>query len=411
MPQRRGLAWLGPLSLTVLRLLQAEPVRAADDLVVDEGPAFAVVRHAAALAEGACAPGEIGPASLKHTVLRVQRELGLDAELAVVLASAPPSCGNLFYVPVANDVLGIGYRHERPDELFDESSDSALEGIAFLNDWPYWETRLEELGRAFKHELGHRWGARVRASIDGVVSSELLGRQLMHWSFFFDSGASPLEGNAWHAGEGRGFTSETELASGDFSPLDLYLMGVATATEVEPSLLLRPLEDETSASARDCRGAPLSASSPPAHCEPLTLEAEPSVVAIEDIIAVEGERVPAAVGRRTLDVLVIVLESERLPLSLESCQALEQAVTDNLADFERATRARVSLNNVTGFRTGCESVSVAPTLNGQRGCALAAAGAARGTQRHWAVLLTLACLGVRTAARSRAQARAERTDA
>lgn len=400
MRQRRGLAWVGPLSLSLLRLLWAEPSHAAEGLVVDEGPAFAVVRDAGALAEGACAPGKIGESSLRDTVLRVQRELGLDAQLAVVLASAPPSCGNLYYVPVANDVLGIGYGHERPDELFDDSSDSTLEGIAFLNDWPYWETRLQELGRAFKHELGHRWGARVRASIDGEESAELLGRQLMHWSFFLDSAASPLEGNAWHSSDGRSFRSETERANADFSLLDLYLMGVATPDEVEPWLLLRPLEDDTSASARDCRGAPLSASSPPAHCESLTLEAEPSRIAIEDVIAVEGERVPAAVAQRTLDVLVIVLESERLPLSLESCQALDRAVTDNLADFERATRARVALNNVTGFRTGCESVSAAPTLNGQRGCALAAAGAARGATRHWAVLLALAGLCARTAARA-----------
>jgi hypothetical protein len=396
MRHERGLAWVGPLSLIVLRLLQAEYGHAADALVIDEGPEFALVRDAGALAEGACAPGEIGPNSLRDSVLRAQRELGLDAELAVVLASAPPSCGNLFYVPVANDVSGIGYGHERPDELFDDSADSALEGIAFLNDWPYWETRPEELGRAFKHELGHRWGARVRAAIDGEPSSELLGRQLMHWSFFLDSAASPLEGNAWHTSDERVFRSETDTSNTDFSLLDLYLMGVAEAAEVEPSRLLRHVEAEGLANARDCRNAPLSASSPPARCEPLTLEAEPSLIAIEDIIAVEGERVPVAVPERTLDVLVLVLESEREPLSLESCQVLEQALSSNLADFERATRTRVRLNNVTGFRTSCESVSVVPTLNGQRGCSLAAVGA-RETTLPWSSLLVLAGLCARRA--------------
>ncbi|MET0413597.1 MAG: hypothetical protein ABW217_19975 [Polyangiaceae bacterium] len=403
MRQGRGLAWVGPLSLLALCLLQAAPGHAADGLVVDEGPVFAVVRAAGALAEGACAPGEIGQNSLRESVLRVQRELGLDAELAVVLASAPPSCGNLFYVPVANDVSGIGYGHERSDELFDDSADSALEGIAFLNDWPYWETRPEELGRAFKHELGHRWGARVRASIDGEASSELLGRQLMHWSFFLDSAASPLEGNAWHSSDERSFRSQTELSSAAFSQLDLYLMGVAEAAEVEPSLLLRHVDAEGLANARDCRAAPLSAASPPAHCESLTLEAEPSLIAIEDIIAVEGERVPVAETQRTLDVLVIVLESERQPLSLESCQALDQALIGNLDDFARATRGRIVLNNLTGFRTSCGSVSVAPTLNGQRGCSLAAVGAAAHETTHWPALLVLAWLCSRRARRRKAE--------
>lgn len=378
----RGLAWVGPLSLTLFRLLQAEPGHAAAGLVVDEGPAFAIVRDAGAMAEGACAPGEIGQNSLRDAVLRVQRELGLDPELAVVLASGPPSCGNLFYVPVANDVLGIGYGHERPDELFDDSADSALEGIAFLNDWPYWETRPEELDRAFKHELGHRWGARVRAAVDGERSSELLGRQLMHWSFFLDSAASPLEGNAWQATDEHRFRSETETANADFSMLDLYLMGVAAASEVPPSVLLRPIDGVALASARDCRGAPLSASSPPAHCESLTLPAEPRRVAIEDIIAVEGERVPAAVAQRTLDVMVIVLESERTPLEIEGCLELEQAVLRNFVDFERATRGRMGFRNLTGFRTQCAGVRPAPTLHAQPGCTLAPAPL-RATTSGW----------------------------
>jgi hypothetical protein len=378
-----GHAWLGPLAL-VLCLLEAQPSRAAE-LAISEGPGFALVRDARAMAQGACAPGEIGQLSLRDTVQRIQRELALDAELVVVLASAPPSCADLFYVPVANDVLGIGYRHEREDELFDDSPDSALEGIAFLNDWPYWETRPDELARAFKHELGHRWGARVRASIDGEESSELLGRQLKHWSFFMDSGASPLEGNAWQTSDGESFQSQTELASGEFSMLDLYLMGAADPAEVEPSLLLRHVDPGTLAEKRDCRDAPLAASSPPARCESITLDAEPGQVAIEDIIAVEGERVPGAVDRRLLDVAIFVLESERMPLALESCEALQSAMSSNLADFERATRGRLGLRNLTGFQTRCESVIPPPTLNELRGCVLAPGS----TSTRGGALLTL----------------------
>jgi hypothetical protein len=223
----------------------------------------------------------------------------------------------------------------------------------------------------------------------------------MHWSFFLDSGASPLEGNAWQPVGDDQFRSATEAASDDFSPLDLYLMGAAEAAEVEPFRLLRPADEAEVTAARDCRDEPLGAASPPARCASLTLHASAARVSIEDVIAVEGERVPAAVARQRHDVAVIVLESERAPLALESCRALDLALERHFARFEAATQGRVSLHNATGFQTDCESVSAPPTLNDVPGCALGAAHARR-ERAPGVLLLALACTSVSRACRRRA---------
>jgi hypothetical protein len=369
---KRGLAGAGPLSVLLLELLRAEPSPAGDALDVAEGPGFVVVRGAGAIAETACAPSRISHAALIDVVQQAQRRRALDAPIAVVFTSDTLSCGGLFYVPVANDVRGIGYAHERASEVFDESPDSALEGIAFLNDWPYWESRDEELQRAFKHEIGHRWGARVRASIDDAASADLLGRQLMHWSFFLDTGGSPLEGNAWQAAEGGAFRTLTDGTSADFSMLDLYLMGAASAAEVEPFTLLRPVDPEALAATLDCHEEQLGPASPPERCGSLTLAASATAIAIDDVIRVEGERAPGPVAHQTHDVAVIVLESERAPLTLESCRLLDSALQRQFDAFEQATQGRVSLRNITSFHSDCESVSAAPLLDTPRGCALSA---------------------------------------
>jgi hypothetical protein len=127
------------------------------------------------------------------------------------------------------------------------------------------------------------------------------------------------------------------------------------------------------------------------------LQAPATRVAIEDIIAVEGERSPAAVARQTHDVAVLLLESDRAPLTRESCLALESALEQHFAGFERATRGRVALRNATGFGTDCESVSASPTLTTDHGCALAPGGGS-----HGALLLGLYCCWLSRTRRDRA---------
>ena len=80
------------------------------------------------------------------------------------------------------------------------------------------------------HETGHLWLTRVLFRDGATTSDALLGRQLAHWSFFMQSGASFLEGNEIQDQGGGRFS--TTAASLRYSPLDQYLMGLRAAEEV-----------------------------------------------------------------------------------------------------------------------------------------------------------------------------------
>jgi len=321
------------------------------------GPGFALLPDAAALGSLACGPHAIAGPALTSLALEAEDSLGVDAQLVVVLGSAPFGCSNLYYLPLANDVRGIGYRHAEPREVFDLTPEHRLEGIAFLNDWPYWRTHPAEFASAFDHELGHRFGARVHTLVEGRPSPALLGRDLEHWSYFFSTSGSPLEGNVWLE-RGPGFISDTPPYPVSFSPLDLYLMGVLPAENVPAArLLLAPqTADEP---ALDCAGLPLAASSPPQTCEPRELTAQATRVSIEDIIAVEGQREPPAEAvTRSLDVLPLVIESGA-PLGAEDCEALQHSLRERFAGFADASGGRVLLRNVLGEDVGCDELGVA----------------------------------------------------
>lgn len=309
------------------------------------GPGFALLRDPRGVGDAACGPEPVARSALLSAVHDAEHALGVDAQLAVVLSTAPLGCASIYYVPIANDVLGIGYAHTEGQEVFDRGGQSALEGIVFLNDWPYWREHPRELESAFNHEVGHRWGARVHARIEGQPSAALLGRQHAHWSYFLSSEGSALEGNVWRAAPG-GFESATPEYPTQFSDLDLYLMGVLRAAEVRPlELLVEPRASEP-----DCTGAPPIAESPPQTCGPQRLEARAVTVTIDDVIAVEGERSPAAQSSATLNVLVLVFAPDAVALTSGDCAELSRALDAARADFAAATRGRLRLEDVLARR-------------------------------------------------------------
>jgi hypothetical protein len=80
-------------------------------------------------------------------------------------------------------------------------------------------------------EVGHRWLAylQVRALTD-PKSNVLLGRDLAHWSFFFNSDASVMEGNQIQdLGASRFQTTD---AVRRYSRLDQYAMGLVPSSQV-----------------------------------------------------------------------------------------------------------------------------------------------------------------------------------
>jgi hypothetical protein len=135
------------------------------------------------------------------------------------------------------------------------------------------------------HETGHRWGATLRfRDADGPVLDTLLGRQLAHWSFFFDSDASVLEGNLIQDnGDG---TFETVGADERYGPLDLYAMGLIEAKEVPPVVLV---EDPVITSPTNTS---FNRESPPRSG--VTFKGTPRTVTIDQVISAMGARNPPA---------------------------------------------------------------------------------------------------------------------
>jgi hypothetical protein len=152
-------------------------------------------------------------------------------EQIVVYTTRPlnPVPGTLaFEVNIRNTVGGIGLPIDL-DMASAWGSSGALSSVVYMDSIDQYldVDGFEILG----HEVGHRWLARASfRDATGRDSSALLGRGLTHWSFFFNSDASVLEGNQIEPiGGGRFLT--VDIARG-YCALDQYLMGLRPAAEV-----------------------------------------------------------------------------------------------------------------------------------------------------------------------------------
>jgi hypothetical protein len=187
-----------------------------------------------------------------------------------------------FEFTVANEVTGIGV------DVFDSARDFGSGGrlrsivnMDAISKYPE-DPRTKFLGEnntlsILGQECGHRWLAYLEFRDGASNSTELLGRDQSHWSFFFDSDASNMEGNDISDLGGGAF--RTVGAVSQFSPLDQYAMGLRTAAEVPLMFLVR-----------DATGS--SADSAPRIG--VDLRGTRKDVRIEDVVAAMGPRVPSA---------------------------------------------------------------------------------------------------------------------
>lgn len=202
-----------------------------------------------------------------------------------------------FYLGARNDAEGIGV------PIFDRASsfgsDGRLQGLLVLNNivraYPESPTRrflgLNSALSILGQEQGHRWLAFVE--LPGDDPTLLLGRQLAHWSFFFNTestnafsqfGAprsSSMEGNVWRdLGDGLFSTPSNELIDG-YSQLDQYLMGLRAPEEVQDSFVI--VDPDVGDPMRMRRFPPRG---------DVTVRGRRRTVTIGDIIAANGPRVP-----------------------------------------------------------------------------------------------------------------------
>ena len=128
------------------------------------------------------------------------------------------------------------------------------------------------------HESGHRWLTQATFLDNGSGSAALLGRQGAHWSFFFDSDGSFLEGN--NIDDLGGGSFRTSGASLRYSALDQYLMGLRAAEEVPPFFYV----SAPSGTGQDPESNPMSN---------VTFNGTRRDVTIDNVIASIGPRVPS----------------------------------------------------------------------------------------------------------------------
>lgn len=189
-----------------------------------------------------------------------------------------------FHLGAKNAVQGIG----RP--IYDNTSVYGSEGrllgtidmgTAILDEAKTDPTspEHEHLLVTTMHEMLHQWGIDVDF-IDpetGERSSDLLGSDDAHWSSLVHTSGSVELGAKWLDNGDGTFTAAAERLF--YSPLDLYLMGMASPDEVPPFFLVEDPEPAIDPDAVTALGK--------------TVQGRRKNLTIQDIIAAEGPRQPS----------------------------------------------------------------------------------------------------------------------
>jgi hypothetical protein len=157
------------------------------------------------------------------------------------------------------------------------------------------------------HEMGHRWSAFVKAKVNGEVI--VLGPT--HWArglqapvpfpYQRPTEASAMGGGVWQDNFDGTYTQLDDdyyVPATGWSYLDLYLMGFITAEEVPDFFILRNL----SPVGKDANGHPI-------------FKADRTKVTIQDVIAVEGPRLPTVdKSQKNFNTgMVVVVEHGKTP--------------------------------------------------------------------------------------------------
>lgn len=168
---------------------------------------------------------------------------------------------------------------------------------------PPYDYAMSQIG----HEMGHRWSAFVSAKING----ELIALGPTHWAtglqapaafpYQRPTEASAMGGGVWQDNFDGTFTQLDDdyyVPATGWSRLDLYLMGLIAPSEVPDFFLLRNLVPQ----GNDANGRPM-------------FKAERTKIAINDVIAAEGPRLPDVdhAQKEFNTGMVIVLEHGHQP--------------------------------------------------------------------------------------------------
>ena len=241
-----------------------------------------------------------------------------------------------FEVNIANDVTGIGPLGD--PAVFDSASNfgsSRLESFLNMGNLQKYpsdpetmflrsvDSTLNLLGQ----EAGHRFltYARWDDPEGSEPSTTLLGRDLQHWSFFFNTDASVLEGNRIRDNGDGTFT--TTGAVERYSDLDQYLMGLLPPEEVTGSFLVKDSISAFTAS----RAPQLNAN----------FSGRRANVTIDQIISANGPRIPnAVVAPKNFNFAFLLVVPRNTTPSTEQVAKLDRIRQGWEQFFARATGFR-----------------------------------------------------------------------
>jgi hypothetical protein len=174
------------------------------------------------------------------------------------------------------------------------------------------------------HEMGHRWAAFVSAKVNG----ETIPIGPVHWArglqapvafpYQRPTEASAMGGGVWQDNFDGTYTQLDDdyyVPATGYSYLDLYLMGLISAAEVPDFFMVRNIVP----AGKDANGHPI-------------FKAERTKVTVQDVIAVEGPRLPDVdhSQRKFNTGIVLVVEHGHAPSRdlIERADAIRQRWID-----------------------------------------------------------------------------------
>ena len=235
-----------------------------------------------------------------------------------------------FAINVQNSVLGIGNPNRSEsfpqfDRTAEYGSQGRLRSFLTMQSLKAWEDDPLEntFGPAtstlsiLAHEFGHTW----LAFIDPPV---LLTRDRAHWNFFLHTSGSLLGGNDI---QDNGDGSFITLAPKDiYSPLDLYLMGLLKLEDVPPTFLVTNPHDLDLPPPYDQRTITADQLQSIYSLGDVGFRGGKREIRIEDIIAVNGMRIPDAESSqkdfRTAFILLSMGEADPTPDEIDKVEAV-----------------------------------------------------------------------------------------
>ena len=277
-------------------------------------------------------------------VQQAYRTVPQDHKFIFLFTTFETGIGAFFYQHNANDVRGIGLPR------FDNNGRSnPLEGFIFMNYYRFFSELYGRFGQqvvngfsrhTFNQEAGHRWI--VSFAMDRTVATpkliDILGRMESHWSYYMDSGGSPMEGNWWRDNGNGTFTTRTNVDNWRYNPLDLYLMGLVGPSNVPDWYYI---DNPVNGSARDISGRSPTNESPPQIFSPVTISGDRVDVDISEVTGAFGSRFPPAGQSPTrFKALVILLASQTTALSESQRVEFEADVDNYMVGFTEGTGGR-----------------------------------------------------------------------